>query len=259
MRKFMNPVNRHDVGYVRVSLFSQTTNGQLGDISLEKIYTEKASAKDAQRPVLKECIDYLRKGDCLHVHSMDRLARNLMDLKTILCSLNEKGVSVAFHKENLTFGTDNNDPMNSLMLEMMDAFAEFERALIKERQREGIAKAKTLGKQIGRKRVLNDEQIKEIKFRIASGESKSALAKEYGVARQTIYSVMQSEMMTRFGKVKTIAMMEMRERMGAVELVNWWKNFINDIPQNASFADLSQETQALLLKWEKGLHNSSTR
>ena len=78
--------------------------------------------------------------------------------------------------------------MNKLMLQMMGAFAEFERALIKERQREGIAKAKERGVQIGRKRVLNDAQVEEIKNRVAGGESKSSLAKEYGVSRQTLYS-----------------------------------------------------------------------
>jgi DNA invertase Pin-like site-specific DNA recombinase len=97
----MTPDNGHDVGYVRVSSFSQNTDRQLDEIHLERIFTEKASAKDAQRPVLQECITYLRTGDCLHVHSIDRLARNLMDLQTIVNTLNEKGVSVIFHKENL--------------------------------------------------------------------------------------------------------------------------------------------------------------
>lgn len=184
----MTPDNGHDVGYVRVSSFSQNTDRQLDEILLERIFTEKASAKDAQRPVLQECITYLRTGDCLHVHSIDRLARNLMDLQTIVNALNEKGVSVIFHKENLTFSGSNNNPMNKLMLQMMGAFAEFERALINERQREGIAKAKERGVQIGRKRALDDDQVEEIKNRIAGGEAKSLLAKEYGVSRQTLYA-----------------------------------------------------------------------
>ena len=113
-----------------------------------------------------------------------------MDLQKIVHSLNEKGVSVHFHKENLTFTGSNDNPMNKLMLQMMGAFAEFERALIKERQREGIAKAKQMGKQIGRKRVLDDEQVIEIKMKIAGGAAKSALAKEYGVSRQTLYTAL---------------------------------------------------------------------
>jgi len=186
----MTPNNGHDVGYVRVSSCSQNTDRQLDGIELEKIFEEKASAKDAKRPVLQECISYLRTGDCLHVHSIDRLARNLMDLQTIVSTLNEKAVSVTFHKENLTFSGSNNNPMNKLMLQMMGAFAEFERALIKERQREGIAKAKAMGKQIGRRRALDNKQVEEIKIktRIAGGEAKSTLAKEYGVSRQTLYA-----------------------------------------------------------------------
>lgn len=122
----------HCVGYIRVSSFSQNTDRQLFGISLDKIFEEKASAKDTNRPVLKDCLEYLREGDELHVHSIDRLARNLIDLQTIVSDLNGKGVSVVFHKENLTFTGNIENPMNKLMLQMMGAFAEFERNLIKE-------------------------------------------------------------------------------------------------------------------------------
>ena len=186
----MTPAKGHDVGYVRVSSFSQNTDRQLDGIDLEKIFEEKASAKDAKRPILQECISYLRAGDCLHVHSIDRLARNLIDLQTIVTCLNNRGVSVSFHKENLTFTGSDINPMNKLMLQMMGAFAEFERALIKERQREGIAQAQKKGVKIGRQPVLNDTQVKEIKLRVAGGETKSTLAKEYGISRQTLYSAL---------------------------------------------------------------------
>jgi DNA invertase Pin-like site-specific DNA recombinase len=189
----MTPNNGHDVGYIRVSSFSQNTDRQLDGISLEKTFEEKASAKDAKRPVLQDCIGYLRSGDCLHVHSIDRLARNLMDLQKIVNTLNDKGVSVTFHKENLTFTGSNDNPMNKLMLQMMGAFAEFERALIKERQREGIAQAKKAGKQIGRKRALSDDQVAEIEKRVDAGEAKSKLAMEYGVSRQTLYSALAKQ------------------------------------------------------------------
>ncbi|MDD3816375.1 MAG: recombinase family protein, partial [Desulfocapsaceae bacterium] len=167
----------HCVGYIRVSSFSQNTDRQLLDISLDKIFEEKASAKDTNRPVLKDCLEYLREGDELHVHSIDRLARNLIDLQTIVSDLNGKGVSVVFHKENLTFTGNIENPMNKLMLQMMGAFAEFERNLIKERQREGIAQAQKKGVKIGRMRVLKDEQIDEIKIKVASGAIKSKLAR----------------------------------------------------------------------------------
>ncbi len=186
----MTPNNGHDVGYIRVSSFSQNTDRQLDGLELERTFEEKASAKDADRPVLQDCIEYLRVGDCLHVHSIDRLARNLMDLQKIVTDLNSKSISITFHKENLTFTGNGDNPMNKLMLQMMGAFAEFERALIKERQREGIAKAQQKGVRFGRKPVLNDEQVEEIKTRVAGGETKSALAKKYGISRQTLYTAL---------------------------------------------------------------------
>ncbi len=76
--------NGHNVGYVRVSSVDQNLDRQLNEIELDKVFTEKASAKDAKRPRLQECIQYLREGDTLHVHSIDRLARNLVDLQNII-------------------------------------------------------------------------------------------------------------------------------------------------------------------------------
>lgn len=179
--------NGHNVGYVRVSSFQQNLDRQLDGIDLDKIYTEKASAKDAKRPVLKECMEYLREGDTLHLHSIDRLARNLIDLQTIVKQLNAKGVAVHFHKENLIFTGDDN-PMSKLLLGIMGSLAEFERAIIKERQAEGIKIAQRKGVRFGRNKSLSPQQVEKIKSRIANGEPKKALAQEYGVSRQTLYS-----------------------------------------------------------------------
>ncbi len=179
-----------NVGYIRVSTVDQNEDLQLDDITLDRSFVEKASGGSVNRPVLKQCLDYLRDGDELHVHSIDRLARNLFDLQGIIKILNNKGVSVVFYRENLSFTVNDNNPMSNLMLQMMGAFAEFERALIKERQREGIAKAKAQGKQFGRKRALDDKQVMEIKMKVSQGESKSGLAKVYGVSRQTIYTAL---------------------------------------------------------------------
>ncbi len=179
----------HNIGYVRVSSVGQNIERQLADFHLVKVFTEKVSAKDTQRPELQACIDYARSGDTLHVHSIDRLARNLVDLQSIVTKLNTKGVSVHFHKENLVFTGDEN-PMSTLMLQMMGAFAQFERSLIKERQLEGIKQAQKKGVRFGRKKALSVTQIDEIKKRISNGEEKKALAKEYGVARQTIYAAL---------------------------------------------------------------------
>ncbi|MEW8218000.1 MAG: recombinase family protein [Candidatus Thiodiazotropha taylori] len=178
-----------NVGYIRVSSYGQNTDRQLTSIELDKVFEEKASAKDAQRPQLTACREWLRDGDTLHIHSIDRLARNLSDLQQIVDELTLQGVTVLFHKESLTFsGSD--DPMQRLMLQMMGAFAEFERALINERRREGMAAAKLKGKQIGAKRKLSSEDVLSIKQRLAFGESKKAIAEEYGVTRQTLYTAL---------------------------------------------------------------------
>lgn len=179
-----------NIAYIRVSSIDQNTDRQFSPEERQKfsqVFIEKASAKDAKRPELEKCLHYLRKGDTLHIHSIDRLARNLLDLQKLLSELNNNGVSVQFHKENLTFNGQD-DPMQKLMLQMMGAFAEFERNLIKERQREGIQAAKAKGKRIGAKAKLSKEQILLIKERISKGEAKKSLAEEYGVSRQTLYT-----------------------------------------------------------------------
>ena len=183
-----------NVGYIRVSSYSQNTDRQLREIDLDKIFEEKASAKDTERPQLQACLEWLRDGDTLHIHSIDRLARNLQDLQGIVKALTNKGVVVTFHKENLSFSGNTANPMNTLMLQMMGAFSEFERALINERRREGIAAAKAAGKQIGAKRKLSADDISSIKQRISDGESKSSLATEYNISRQTLYSALLADL-----------------------------------------------------------------
>jgi len=178
-----------DIGYVRVSSIDQNTDRQLCNVVLDKVFTDKCSGKDTERPQLKELIGYIRDGDTLHVHSIDRLARNLKDLQTLVEEITNKGVTLKFYKENLTFNGDES-PLQKLMLQMMGAFAEFERELIRERQREGIETAKAKGKRFGAKPKLSKTQVTAIKRRTKTGESKSALAKEYGVSRQTLYNVL---------------------------------------------------------------------
>ena len=183
----------HEVGYVRVSSVDQNLDRQLDGIALEKVFTEKASAKDAERPQLRECIRYLREGDRLNVHSIDRLARNLIDLQNIIQELISKNVSIFFHKERLEFNGEDSS-LSKLMLVMMGAFAEFERNLIKERQMEGIKAAQKKGVKFGRNRTLSDDQVLDIRNRVSKGEAKTALAAEYGVSRQTIYTALQEAM-----------------------------------------------------------------
>ena len=174
------------VGYIRVSSYDQNTSRQLEGVELGKIFEEKVSAKNTDRPQLQACLEYLREGDTLHVHSIDRLARNLVDLQELVGRLTSKGVSVRFHKESLVF-TGQDDAIARLTLQMMGAFAEFERAMIKERQREGIAKAKAEGRCLGRKAKLGPDQVAEIRDKLSIGVSKKAIAEELGISRQTLY------------------------------------------------------------------------
>ena len=176
-----------DVGYVRVSTVDQNTARQLDGVKLHKVFQDKACGRTVDRPQLIACMTHLREGDVLHVHSMDRLCRNLDDLRRIVKDLTSRGVVVRFHKEGLQF-TGEDSPMSHLLLSMLGAVAEFERSIILERQREGIAIAKTEGRYKGRKPSLTADRVKELKKRAAGGEKKAALAREFGVSRETIYT-----------------------------------------------------------------------
>lgn len=177
------------IGYVRVSSVDQNTVRQLDGVQLDKVYTDKASGKDTNRPQLQAVLDYLRDGDVLVVHSMDRLARNIADLLHTVDMLNQRGVVVEFVKESLTF-TGDDSAMSKLMLTIMGGVAEFERAMIRERQLEGIAKAKQAGKYRGRQSTMTSAQVQAIRDRVAAGANKAALARELGVTRQTIYNLL---------------------------------------------------------------------
>jgi DNA invertase Pin-like site-specific DNA recombinase len=175
------------IGYVRVSTLDQNESRQLEGVQLDKRFVDKASGKDTKRPQLQAGLDYVRDGDVLVVHSMDRLARNLDDLRRIVMELTGRGVVVEFVKERLTFTSEDN-AMSKLLLSVMGAFAEFERSLIRERQREGIALAKKAGVYRGRKPSLTPERIAQLRARVAAGEKKAALAREFGISRETLYS-----------------------------------------------------------------------
>jgi DNA invertase Pin-like site-specific DNA recombinase len=184
-------MNGQRVGYVRVSTYDQNAERQLEDVQLDRVFTDKASGKDAKREQLEELLDYVRDGDTVVVHSMDRLARNLDDLRRIVQSLTKHGICIEFVKEHLTF-TGEDSPMANLMLSVMGAFAEFERALIRERQREGIALAKQRGAYKGRKRALSKEDISALKARVVAGEKKAKVAREFGISRETLYQYLKT-------------------------------------------------------------------
>ena len=195
------PVTGQRIGYKRVSTIDQRTDRQLDGVAVDRVFEDKASGKNIDgRPELRRAIEYVRDGDTLVVHSMDRLARNLDDLRAIVNALtkggsivlgdktieHEGGVRVEFLKEHLTF-TGDDSPMSNLLLSLLGAVSEFERSLIRERQREGIALAKAAGKYRGGQPKLTDAQADDLARRHATGERVADLARELGVSRQTVY------------------------------------------------------------------------
>jgi len=179
------------VGYIRVSSFDQNPDRQLDGAQLDRVFTDQASGKDTARPQLDALLRFVRDGDTVIVHSLDRLARNLDDLRRLVQDLTSRRVGVQFVKEQLTF-TGEDSPMANLLLSVMGAFAEFERALIGERQREGIALAKHRGAYRGRKKSLTAAQSAELSARAGAGESKTFLAREFGVGRETVYQYLRA-------------------------------------------------------------------
>jgi DNA invertase Pin-like site-specific DNA recombinase len=181
------------VGYIRVSSVEQNSERQLDGIAVDRVFEDRVSGKDVNRPAIVALLEYVRGGDTVVVHSLDRLARNLDDLRRLVRDLTSRGVRVEFVKEQLTFSGEDS-AMQTLLLSMMGAFAEFERALIKERQREGIALAKKRGAYRGRKKALTDDQVMELRRCLEGGESKAALARRFGVSRETVYQYLRQPM-----------------------------------------------------------------
>lgn len=175
------------IGYRRVSSVLQNTERQLDGMELDKVFEDKLSGKDTNRPQLQAMMEFVRKGDTVLVHSLDRLGRNLDDLRKLVRGMVEKGVTVKFCKENLTFSADKKDHFSELMLNMLASFAEFERNMIQERQREGVQIAKAKGVYKGRKQEMTEERIAELRRRVEAGEAKAAVAKDMGISRDTLY------------------------------------------------------------------------
>ena len=176
-----------EIGYIRVSTVRQNADRQLDGLNLDKTFVDKVSGGTRNRPQLQACLDYVRDGDTLHVHSLDRLARSLLDLETLVSSLVDRGVTVKFHSENMVFNQETDNAMGKLIFQILGAFAEFERRLIYERQMEGIALAKAQGKHLGRQPALTPAQAAELVQAREAGANISQLARKFGVARSTIH------------------------------------------------------------------------
>jgi DNA invertase Pin-like site-specific DNA recombinase len=179
-------------GYRRVSSTDQSTGRQLQDMEFDHVYEDKCSGKDTARPALQEALRSLRKGDTFTAHSMDRLARSLADLLTLVTDLTARGVTVIFVKEHLTF-TGNDSAIDKLLLSMLGAVAEFERQLIRQRQREGIDLALAEGRYKGRPRVLTPSMVEEARRLKAEGENVVDIAEQLGCSRQTLYTALKSQ------------------------------------------------------------------
>ena len=176
------------VGYKRVSSVDQNLARQTMD-DVDRIFEDKISGKDTNRAALQEMIGFVREGDEVIVHSIDRLARDLRDLQNIIKQLNDKGVGISFLSERLTFTGKADDAMSKLMLQMMGSFAEFERNIIRKRQAEGIAKAKERGVYKGRAKSVSDGKIVALK---AKGYKVTEIAEEMGINRITVYRALRA-------------------------------------------------------------------
>ena len=174
-------------GYKRVSTESQNLDRQ--DFPCTEEFVETISGAKKDRPELERMIKWLRKNDECHIWSIDRLARNLADLQSIISRINQKGATVRFLSENLTFSANDDDPFARLQLQLLGSFAQFERAITLKRQAEGIAKAKERGVYKGRKATIDVEAIKRMKD---EGLGATAIAKQLGIGRASVYRVMQA-------------------------------------------------------------------
>lgn len=193
------------VGYIRVSTEDQNIDRQLDGLNLDRIFIDKISGTTKERPELQRMIEYVHYGDTVVVHSLDRLARSLEDLISIINQLNQKGVIFRSYKDNLTFDGVNNSPMDRFLLHILGAVAELERAIIRERQKEGIAKAKKRGVYKGRKSLLTPETITKINQLIEQKNSSldeyknithSYIAEQVGISLPTLYRYLKQQKST---------------------------------------------------------------
>lgn len=192
------------VGYARVSSTGQSLEVQLEKLKdCYKVFQEKRSGKNADnRPQLKACLEYLREGDTLVITKLDRLARSVFDLQQIKRLLDTKGVELLVLDQLI----DTRTSTGKLMFNMLGAIAEFENDLRKERQADGIAKAKEQGIHLGRKAKLSQEQLEELRQRRAKGVLIKDLMRDYGLSKASVYRLLDARRLrlsTGFGNLPT--------------------------------------------------------
>jgi len=176
-------MNGKTIGYIRVSTVGQNTERQLDGVRLDKVFEEKISAKTMNRPKLNEMLEFIREGDTVVVHDISRLARNIQDLHKLVEQITAKGVALKFQKESLVFTDDKSNAMSQLLLSMLGAVYQFERTIMLERQREGIALAKAQGKYTGRRATIDNQKILET---LSAGNSICKTAEICGVSKSSV-------------------------------------------------------------------------
>lgn len=177
-----------NVGYIRVSTVDQNTERQLDGVNLDKVFSEKVSGKNADRDELQSMLAYVREGDTVHVHSIDRLGRNSRDLLNIVEDLKSRKVRIQFHKEGLL--VDGENPFGEMMLTVLAGVAQMERSMMLMRQREAYDTAKAKGESIGRGKSKNIDRAAIITD-LQQGKSLRTTAKDHGVSLNTVYRVQQ--------------------------------------------------------------------
>lgn len=186
----MNGHSGQIVGYVRVSTTDQNPARQLEAIgTVDRLFSEKISARTTDRPQLQAMLSYVRSGDLVRVKSPDRLARSTTDLLTLVNDLKDKDVQIQFIDQP-ALNTDS--PQGEFMLTILGAVAHLERATIKERQAEGIALAKARGV-YNRTPKLSPDQIEQARRRITAGVPKAKIARDLNVSRQTLYTALTGQ------------------------------------------------------------------
>ncbi len=178
------------LAYIRVSSIDQNTVRQLAGMEFDETFTDKCSGSSTKREALSQLKLHCRKGDAVYCHSIDRLARNLSDLLKLVEFFIDKGVEIHFVKESLSF-TGKDNPIQKMQLQIIGSVAEFERSMIRARQREGIAARKAKGLPVGRKSIVSDKMQQQIIKASSKGITKTEIAKSFGIGRATVYRVLE--------------------------------------------------------------------
>ena len=176
------------IAYRRCSSVDQKLDRQ--DIKADKTFEEKLSGKDRNRPALAAMLEYIREGDLIKVWDLSRLARDLMDLQNIITEINDKGATIMFTTENLTFAPGVDNPIATMQLQMMGAFAQFERAVKRQRQLEGIAIAKDKGKYSGGRKRINRRRVHQLR---SEGPSTYKIASMMEISRMSVHRILKEK------------------------------------------------------------------